>query len=788
AADFFAWIDSATRVRLMRGDGWPPEKLLIVPDSKDEPFGQKPLEVSRVEIKGTELLVDLAQPLDPAQTYLAHWGGQTTFLVPSWHGQQKLYNYQGNDLGLTVVGNKWQLKLWSPTASQVRLLIYGAAESSSSEKSSSTALALRDAASSIAASSPQLIRVLDMQREAQGVWRAVLDAEFYQDKNYYYQYEVTALGLTNKVLDPYAKTMLVFDPKSDDRVGKALLRPSSLAKVEDAERPQLANDLEFIATECHVRDWTIDPHSPVPEELKGTYRGMAQILPYFKELGVTHIQLMPLQKFYTVHERRLPYQDEHVPPEELNYNWGYDAHHYFIPQGQYAANVVDPAARVQEVRELIQQAHQYNIGIILDVVYNHLYESLALENAAPGCYLRRNDYGYISQSTGAGASLESRAPLMRKLIVDSLAYWYEDLGVDGFRFDLMGFIDQATMQAIQKKLPHAILYGEAWELTDLPFMDALTKTHLPRGVGAFNDSARDANLGSSNGVGMVQGNYAYAAALKTAITGGLRNFPAPWGHLVPDAYQRFADNVDATMNYMDIHDGFTLWDKLNLSVGGERYHRLQLAKQAFTILLTMQGRVILQGGDEFARSKPKAENAPNPHRAFTSPVAQEEYGQKYFQENSYGPPDFTNRIDWDRMREFQELHDYVKGLIGIRRMLPALRMNDAEHVRQGLKFLTSPQQLAPNYVAFSLDNTLGGPDRFARDDRFDMARPWREVVVIHNLHFAELVFPLPATRSKWELLADGQQASLRPIEHTAVSILANRITVPPHTSVILVAE
>ena len=125
AADFFAWIDSATRIRLMRGEGWPPEKLIIVPDNPDDPFSQTPLEVSRVEIKGTELLVDLAKPLDPRQTYLAHWGGQTTFLVPSWHGQQKLYNYQGNDLGLTEVGDKWQFKLWSPTASQVRLLTSG---------------------------------------------------------------------------------------------------------------------------------------------------------------------------------------------------------------------------------------------------------------------------------------------------------------------------------------------------------------------------------------------------------------------------------------------------------------------------------------------------------------------------------------------------------------------------------------------------------------------------------------------------------------------------------------
>jgi len=724
-ADFFAWIDGPTRVRLMRGYGWPPEKLEILPyrlPHQSGSWADVPLAVQRVEVRGQELLIDLAQPLDTTQTYFARWGSQETFLVPSWHGQQALFNYQGQDLGLTVQGDRWQLKLWSPTAQQVQLLLF-----------------IPDNEGNL----KEVWRTIEMERQAQGVWAVQLDPTFYQTEEVYYQFAVTALGITNRVLDPYARTMAAFDPRSSDKVGKAYLRPWQHPKVAREERPSFANDLEFIATECHVRDWTIDPHSPVPENLKGTYLGLAQVLPYFQELGVTHLQLMPLQKFYTVHEQRLPYQDEQVPREDLNYNWGYDAHHFFIPQGQYASDVAHPFGRLQEVRALIRQAHERGMGVILDVVYNHLYESLALENAAPGCYLRRNDYGQISETTGAGASLETRAPLMRKLIVDSLAYWYEELGVDGFRFDLMGFIDQATMEAIKRRLPHAVLYGEAWSLTDLPYMDATTKTHLPARVGAFNDSARDAILGPSNGVGMVQGNYAYAAALKTAIMGGLTYFDAPFGHLVPDQYQRFARDITATVNYMDIHDGFTLWDKLNLSVGGERFYRLQLAKQAFTMLLTMQGRIIMQGGDEFARSKPQAANAPNPERAFTSVVARDEYGRRYFQENSYGPPDFTNRIDWARMEEFKELREYVQGLIGIRRMLPALRYASADEIRQGLRFLETPYQQAPTYVAYQLDNTIGGPERFSPQERFQGDRIWRKVVVIHNVLFAELIYPYP---------------------------------------------
>jgi pullulanase/glycogen debranching enzyme len=205
------------------------------------------------------------------------------------------------------------------------------------------------------------------------------------------------------------------------------------------------------------------------------------------------------------------------------------------------------------------------------------------------------------------------------------------------------------------------------------------------------------------------------------------------------------------------------------------------------MLLTMQGRIIMQGGDEFARSKPQAANAPNPERAFTSVVARDEYGRRYFQENSYGPPDFTNRIDWARMEEFKELREYVQGLIGIRRMLPALRYASADEIRQGLRFLETPYQQAPTYVAYQLDNTIGGPERFSPQERFQGDRIWRKVVVIHNVHFAELILPLPGNE-RWQLLADGQQALLRPIEHTAVQIMAHRITVPPHTSVILVAE
>ena len=668
----------------------------------------------------------------------------------------KLCPDPGDDLGFSQQKQYWQFKLWSPTAQDVQLLLYATAHGPVVDK-------------------------IQMKREKNGVWSLRLPWAAYQTRAqrssrstittsnssssssgplYYYQYQVTALGHCRKVLDPYAKAMAPFDPRGPENVGRAITWAAPWPKVDPTERPggegrnlsslmkakgkagkkikvkidPAANgENDFIALELHVRDVTIDESSSVPLALKGTFLGLKEVLPYFKALGVTHLQLMPCQKYFTVQENKRGFQGEDVPPEEINYNWGYDAHQFFIPQGQYVVDLNDPAGRSREFRELTKAAHKLGIGIILDVVYNHVFAGRAIEDAAPGLYLRRQANTYVSKGTGAGDSLETRSPLMRKLIIDSLVYWYERLGIDGVRFDLMGFIDHQTMQAIRQRLPDAILYGEAWNFTDLPPAEATTKNNLIA-AGAFNDSCRDAILGSVQGRGWLLGNLAAVSSVKAAIIGGLQNYLPPYGEVAEDDYQRFAIYPQQTMNFLTIHDGFTLWDKINLSVGGDRAYKERLMRQAFLMLLTCQGRIVLQGGDEIARTKPRGNNDPTPERSVTSNEAIDFFSHRYFHENSYHSPDFTNRWDWARGKDFAQLHDYVQQLIHLRRACPAFAYPDAKTMQQKLHFLGRPE-----------NQVLDLPGDHAR------YKSWKEVALL------ELVFiNVPADwRNKTLYLAGG---------------------------------
>ncbi|MEI8346514.1 MAG: hypothetical protein WCG27_03545, partial [Pseudomonadota bacterium] len=536
-----------------------------------------------------------------------------------------------------------------------------------------------------------------MERASQGIWELTINRSEYPQcdlSKCYYQYEVSAYGQTHVALDPYARSMASFDPLGIDRVGKASLAPLPVKKMFLDERPSFANSLDFIAAEAHVRDFTIDPSLKWDESLRGTYPGFAKMSDYFRDLGVTHIQFMPLQNFYTVKENDRAFVDQNAPRENINYNWGYDPHNYFSPEGWFSSNAADSALRIKEMREMIQKIHNSGMGVTLDIVYNHLYDKTIMENVAPGGYLRRNDFGEISLGTGAGVTLESRILMARKLIIDSMKWWYEFYGVDGFRFDLMGFLDHQTMLEIRKALgPKAILYGEAWNFTDLPADIATTKNNFPEeaDLAVFNDSSRDAYTGNMASRGFVQGNFYEAPNVKAAIIGALADYPSPYGEMATDAYKRFARKPSETLNYLAIHDGYTLWDKINLSIHASKEERLKMAKQAFALLLTSQGRAVIHGGDEMGRSKPLAPNDPNPGRAHTSDQVTPENGISYFHENTYKSPDISNQIDWQRGKEFSQLTDYVRGLIKLRRSLPGLRFEEKISINRGLKFLGIPE-------------------------------------------------------------------------------------------------
>lgn len=342
------------------------------------------------------------------------------------------------------------------------------------------------------------------------------------------------------------------------------------------------------------------------------------------------------------------------------------------------------------------------MGVILDVVYNHLYSEDTLEKAAPESYMRRRADGKVSFKSGAGASLESRNLMTRRLIIDSLKWWKDFYGVDGFRFDLMGFTDLETMRAIRQSLgSDSILYGEAWEFTDLPKDQATTKSQIPKDleISAFNDTSRDSYTGHMQGRGFIQGESHELPKVRAGLVAGFQDFPTRGGLISKDSYHLFAKSPMQALNFLTIHDGPTLWDKINLSFKGSVEKRKKLVRQSFAMLLTSQGRIILHGGMEFGRSKPLAENDPNPDRALTSSEVDPENGVTHFHENSYRSPDTTNSIKWERKEEFLHELDYLKKLIELRRKTPALRYLDGENLKRGLHFLGNDLSWPPAHSA-----------------------------------------------------------------------------------------
>jgi len=588
-----------------------------------------------------------------------------------------------DDFGITFRKNKIKFKLWSPPAVKVELLLY--------DKNQNPV-------------KPQ--KRIFLKNTKPGIWQEEIPRKY---ENFFYQYKITAYGKTYTALDPYAKSMAVFSPYGEDKTGKgAIINLKSLETNPPGFKRTyrnfdfIKNETDIIIYELNVRDFTIQPGT-VNENIAGTFKGFIEKIPYLKELGITHVQLMPVNKAFTQIETDRKYTGKSA--KESNYNWGYDPLNYFTPEGRYSTNPHDPAVRILELKKMIQALHRAGIGVILDVVFNHTYTADTFENIAPGCYYRlKNDYT-ISGHTGAGASLESRRKQVRKFIIDALKFWIKEYHIDGFRFDLMSFLDKETMRQIRKEAGKAynpekpdelILNGEAWNFTDLG-SEAFTKTNFDSlNFGIFNDTFRDALAGNGHSHGFIQGNAHETSRLASAIISGIKTYDTDCLPFKKDVffnpYNLFAGQPGDCLNFMSVHDGLTLWDKINLTVNAEAKERMRLMKFAYAILFTSQGKIILHGGDEILRSKPLADFDKEKHRALTSEFTDEEEGIKYFHENSYQSPDFTNMFRWDRLtNEYAELSnellEYVKGLIKLRRHISAFYFRTAEDINNNIRFL-----------------------------------------------------------------------------------------------------
>lgn len=592
--------------------------------------------------------------------------------------------YNGNDLGLTYQAGQARVRVWAPTAEALALHIY------------ETGLGGK----------PQ--KTIAMQKADGGTWVATLPAA----TSGFYTVQATISGKKMaEVAEPYAHAVGANGQRA------AFVDPDQINPqgwLAD-KRPTPAQFTDIIIGELHVRDLSMHPASGIKN--KGKYLGLTEEgtrgpqgvstgLDHLAELGITHVHLLPTNDYASVDETQ---------PQKPQFNWGYDPLNYTVPEGSYATQAAQPAVRIKEFKQMVQALHGKGLGLVLDVVYNHTFDAgrSAFEQLVPGYYYRQNAKGGFSDASGCGNEVASDRPMVRKLIVESVAYWAKTYHVDGFRFDLMGILDLETMRAVSTALdkisPNIFVYGEGWTAGNSPYpyqKRALkANTHQLDRVAAFCDEMRDGIKGHfarHEETGFAGGKPGLEESLKFGIVAACQH-PQLDYKKVNYSQAPWASTPGQCINYVACHDDMVLWDKLAASLPNTtEAERRAIDLLCNTIVFTSQGVPFLPIGDEFLRTKQGISN-------------------------SYNKPDSINQLDWARKARYQDVFNFYKQLISLRRNHPAFRLPTAALIAQHVQFLPSPAGI----IAYQIKGHAGG-------DR------WGDVTLIFNGNRTSTQVPLPA--------------------------------------------
>jgi pullulanase len=487
-------------------------------------------------------------------------------------------------------------------------------------------------------------------------------------------------------------------------------------------RPALANPTDLVIYEVHIRDFSMSPSSGIIN--KGKYLGFTEAgtrlasgeatgIDHLKELGITHVHLLPVADFYTVDELNTSAQ----------YNWGYDPLNYNTPEGWYSTDPRDGEVRIRELKQLVMSLHDIGIGVFLDVVYNHtglIFESY-FNQTVPGYFYRFDKDGKFSDASGCGTEIATEREMVRKFIIGSVAYWAEEYHIDGFRFDLMGLIDIETMNQIRKKLdsidPKIFMYGEGWSAGVSPFPEKLRavkyNTRCLDRIASFCDDMRNGLKGSpfeKNNAGFISGVTLREEQLKFAITGAIQHDQIIYD-FVGTSGQAWANSPAQCVNYVSCHDNYTLFDKLQYSCPEAPPETIErMARLAFSVIFTSQGVPFILAGDEILRSK-----GGHP--------------------DSYRSPDYINQIDWTGKARYPELVNFFKNCVLLRRRHPAFRISDGDMVRAKLRFFG---KYIPGVIAYELCDNANG-------DR------WRRILVLLNGNNYSVEYEIPM--ENWLIVA-----------------------------------
>ena len=579
----------------------------------------------------------------------------------------KYPRYYENDLELVYTPQQSIFTLWAPSADNVRLNLYSSGEAGDPEEQ------------------------LEMDIADNGTWCIHIDRDL---KGSFYTFQIEKDG---KWLDEtpgiWAKAVGI----NGNRAAVIDWNETNPEGWESDQSPELKMYSDIILYELHHRDFSIDPNSGIEHKGKflaltetgtKTPEGESSGLDHLKELGVTHIHILPSFDFATIDERKL---------EKNKYNWGYDPKNYNVPDGSYSTDPVTPTTRIREFKEMVKSLHQNGFRIVLDVVYNHTAstEHYNFDLTVPGYFYRQNPDGSYSNASGCGNETASEREMVRHYIIESVKFWAKEYHIDGFRFDLMGIHDIDTMNQLREELlkidPTIFVYGEGWVAADspLPFEQRAVKENVRKmkGISVFNDEFRDGLKGSTfdeQEPGYASGNInGHFEPVKYGIVGGTQHPQVDYsGLLYCDG--PYAAAPSQMINFVSCHDGYTLVDKLKLSVQGEHSEEelVPIDKLIHTVLLTSQGIPFIRGGEE---------------------IMQDKQGEP----NSYKSSDAVNQIDWALKAKNRDIFNYIRTLIALRKKHPAFRIPTAEGLENWLHFLDTGDS---GVIAYTLGEYANGAE------------------------------------------------------------------------------
>lgn len=627
-----------------------------------------------------------------------------TFLFNSCNQQKQIKSYdtfpipQQENLWISYTKESTLFKIWSPTANTVTLRLY-----------------------KTGVDSPPF-STQNLEKKEGGLWTKNIEGDL---NGTYYTYQVK---IGNQWLFETPGIYAQAVGANGDRAMVLDLQKTDPLDWNMDIGPKLAAENQAVIYELHIRDMTI--HSKSGSSYPGTYLGLiekgtkgpgnvATGFDHLKELGITHVHLLPTFDHYSIDETQL---------EKPQFNWGYDPKNYNVPEGSFSSDPFNAEVRIKEFKQMVKAFHDNNIGVILDVVYNHTGKTAEsnFNQEVPQYYYRQWEDGSYSDAAACGNETASERIMMQRFMLESVKYWMQEYHIDGFRFDLMGIHDMKTMNlladAIKKINKNALVYGEGWTAQDspLPEEERALKKHmqqLPK-IAAFSDDLRDGLKGSvfeDSSRGFVSGAKEMQESIKFGVVGSIQHpeisyeevnySKAPW---TLEPWQ--------AINYVSCHDNHTLFDKLKVSVPkASDAERIAMDKLANAIVLTAQGTPFLHAGSEMLRTK----NG---------------------EHNSYNLPDSINQIDWNWKFTNKPVFDYYKNLIALRNAHPAFRMKTATDVVKNLHFKKTTDSL----ISYTIENNANGDN-------------WKNILVIYNASKKPYAYQMDGT---WKEAVNGDTFSL----------------------------